>query len=151
MGALLLTWFDLNPSIDELLHPLLHMWLNDLIPTFKGCTVQFCEWIANFTPHFTGHVTIDPRWVKVNPCKWWNPWRAANYIHSIIQAQLGSFGLDLFYTWNKASVIHLDSHSKFLLFLCLQTHWCDTKITSLTTVSVITSVHEWCIQFTVHL
>ena len=38
-GSLLLTWINLNPSIN-----------------FNGTTSVFCEWISNLTPHITGHV-----------------------------------------------------------------------------------------------
>ena len=30
--------------------------------SFPGCTVEVWEWISNFIPHFTGHVTVFPSW-----------------------------------------------------------------------------------------
>ena len=31
-------------------------------PNFNGCTVEVCEWISNFIPHFIMDVITYPRW-----------------------------------------------------------------------------------------
>ena len=47
-GALLLTWFNFNPSMDKQLH--YKVWDDTMyaFPNFNGCTVEIWEWIINF-------------------------------------------------------------------------------------------------------
>ena len=64
LGALLLTWFNFNPSMDKYNHMPCNVWDEITYPflNFNGCTVEVQEWISNFIPHFIMDVTTYPRW-----------------------------------------------------------------------------------------
>ena len=57
--SLLLTWINLNPSMDKKLHPL-KVWdeMTYPLPNLNRVTVEVWEWINNFIPHFMGHVML---------------------------------------------------------------------------------------------
>ena len=63
LGPLLLTWFNLNPSMDNVyIH--CKVWDEFTYPflNFNGCTIEVYEWISNFIPHVIEHVITYPCW-----------------------------------------------------------------------------------------
>ena len=63
LGPLLLTWFNLNPSMDKLSHGRWSVGWNYLsTPKLQSCTVEVWEWIRNFIPHFVMVVITYPCW-----------------------------------------------------------------------------------------
>ena len=58
-GPLLLTWNNLNRSIDMQLHPFHYKVWDEItypFPNLTGASVQVWEWINSFFPHFSGLV-----------------------------------------------------------------------------------------------
>ena len=60
LGPLLLTMFNLNPRMDNQLHPLYCVGWNHLSIPKHGSAVGVWERISNFIQHFTGHVITYP-------------------------------------------------------------------------------------------
>ena len=69
----LIVWLVVEPATDHMsnsrspglvvrLGPLLLTWLNFNLS--NGTTLEFWEWIRNFTPHFTGYVITYPCWAS---------------------------------------------------------------------------------------
>ena len=59
---LLLIWIYFNPRISNYIHH--NVWNKNTytFPNLNSCTVEICEWISYFIPHFTGHVIIHLCW-----------------------------------------------------------------------------------------
>ena len=66
-GALLLKWFNFDPSGNYIRHK---GWneIIQLLANFNGATVEVWEWVSNFIPHFTTHVITYVE-TKVKLCK----------------------------------------------------------------------------------
>ena len=64
------------------------------IPHFSGCTIEFGEWINNFTLHFVMDVITFPFGINVNPC-WWKESQI-----DVIRMVNSSFHRELYSLWN---------------------------------------------------
>ena len=59
----LLTWIKLYPSMDTwFIHYKVWDKITHPFPNVHGSTVQVCEWINNFIPHFIMHAITYPWW-----------------------------------------------------------------------------------------
>ena len=63
--ALLLTWINLNPSLEKQFHPFC-VWdeISYQLPNFNGAAIEDREWVNNFISNFIGLIHAG---IQVNP------------------------------------------------------------------------------------
>ena len=69
-------------------------------PNFSGCTVNVCEWINNFIPHFVMDVITYPAGVKGIPVSKTNRWsysQRVKYQQNLMLTEMrGDYFTDVF-------------------------------------------------------